>query len=193
MSDSRTRNWSIIVYPDSAPENWQEIIDSNHIEWACSPLHDKDMNEDNTPKKPHYHVQLCFSGKKSFEQILEITKAVNGPIPFPTQDLKGAIQYFTHRNNPEKYQYDKSDIKVFGGFDLEAMFAPTKSERYKFIREMQNFVVETDIQEYSDLMDYARENNEDWFKLLCDNSSVAMKHYIDSRRYKYRDMEKQQS
>ena len=36
--DGRTRNWNVIVYPESAPENWRQIIDDLHIEWAESPL-----------------------------------------------------------------------------------------------------------------------------------------------------------
>ena len=49
--DKRTRNWMIIVYPDSAPERWEDILDEMHIAWACSPLHDKDVNADGTPKR----------------------------------------------------------------------------------------------------------------------------------------------
>ncbi|MFK5220012.1 Rep family protein [Lactococcus cremoris] len=25
--DSRARNWSLVVYPESAPENWRDILD----------------------------------------------------------------------------------------------------------------------------------------------------------------------
>ena len=43
----RTRSWTFIVYPDSAPENWRSILDEDHIQWIESPLHDKDLNADN--------------------------------------------------------------------------------------------------------------------------------------------------
>ena len=42
----RTRNWTIVVYPDSAPDNWRTILDDFHIEWIESPLHDNDINGD---------------------------------------------------------------------------------------------------------------------------------------------------
>ena len=55
--DSRTRNWTIVIYPDSAPNNWREIIDDWHIEWVESPLHENDENADGTPKN---HIGTFF-------------------------------------------------------------------------------------------------------------------------------------
>ncbi|HDT7711324.1 TPA: replication protein, partial [Enterococcus faecium] len=44
--DERTRNWTFVVYPESAPENWREFLDELHVPWVESPLHDKDVNPD---------------------------------------------------------------------------------------------------------------------------------------------------
>lgn len=38
------RDWTFIVYPESAPENWREILDETHLRWIESPLHDKDIS-----------------------------------------------------------------------------------------------------------------------------------------------------
>ena len=56
--ESRTRNWTIVLYPESAPDNWRTLIDDLHIEWVESPLHDKDVNANGEPKKAHWHL-LC--------------------------------------------------------------------------------------------------------------------------------------
>ena len=53
--DERKRNYATLVYPDSAPENWQEILSELKVPVFISPLHDKDVNADGKPKKPHYH------------------------------------------------------------------------------------------------------------------------------------------
>ena len=58
----RTRNWMIVVYPDSAPKNWREYLDETHIEWVESPLHEWDVNPTGEVKKPHWHVLLMFGG-----------------------------------------------------------------------------------------------------------------------------------
>ena len=37
----RTRNYACVVYPDSAPENWKEIIAESKVPVFISPLHDQ--------------------------------------------------------------------------------------------------------------------------------------------------------
>ena len=61
----RTRNWVVIVYPESAPENWRSHLDDLHLEWIESPLHEFDVNADGEVKKAHWHVLLLFGGVKS--------------------------------------------------------------------------------------------------------------------------------
>ncbi|WP_225354628.1 Rep family protein, partial [Ligilactobacillus murinus] len=56
--DDRARTWTFIVYPESAPENWRDLLDEYHVPWVESPLHDKDINPDGTVKKAHWHVIL---------------------------------------------------------------------------------------------------------------------------------------
>ena len=65
-SDGRTRTWVAVVYPDSAPDNWRELLDENHIEWAESPLHDRDVNPGTGEvKKAHWHIALKKSEKRT--------------------------------------------------------------------------------------------------------------------------------
>ena len=183
--DLRTRLWTAVVYPDSAPENWRQLLDDLHIEWCCSPLHEFDSNPTGELKKPHYHVIFAFDGKKSFEQINEICQMLNAPIPQRCHSLRGAVRYFCHLDNPEKFQYPVDHIEAHGGFDLESALSPSASERYALIDEMQAFCVASNIVEFSDLCDYARANRrEDWFPLLCDSCAFVMREYLKSRRFK---------
>ena len=63
-------------------------------------------------EKPHYHVILSYKGNKSFEQIDEIARLLHAPIPQRVNSLTGAVRYLTHMDNPEKYQYESSDIRL---------------------------------------------------------------------------------
>ncbi|MGL5078618.1 MAG: Rep family protein, partial [Waterburya sp.] len=68
----RTRNWSFIVYPDSAPKNWVEIIQEERVPFVVSPIHDSDVNElTGELKKAHFHVLITYSSVKTFEQVKE--------------------------------------------------------------------------------------------------------------------------
>lgn len=183
-TDTRSRSWVAVVYPDSAPENWRQILDEEHIEWAESPLHEFDTNPDGEVKKAHWHIALSFEGKKSFEQVQELLAPLNCPIPKRCHSLRGAVRYFAHLDNPEKYQYRTEDIVAHGGFDVAAMLLPTSSQRYEVIDQMITWVRDNGIIEYKDLMDYASAHRrEDWFPLLCDSCTIVMQQYIKSQRH----------
>lgn len=54
---SRIRSYTMIVYPDTdgLKKNWLDLC--MEMGACCiSPLHDKDIKDDGSPKKPHYHV-----------------------------------------------------------------------------------------------------------------------------------------
>ena len=187
--DTRARHWSFIVYPESAPENWIELLKSQMFTFAVSPLHDKDLcespNSDGVrePKKSHYHVFMCFEGKKSYEQVKTITDSLQATIPQAVVSAKGLIRYFVHKDDPNKYQYDIKDIFVYGDIDIITPFQ-TSSSRYEAIREMLIFVDKNGIMEFQDLMNYAMFEREDWFRYLCDSCAYIVQEYIKSARHR---------
>lgn len=183
--ESRTRNWSIVLYPDSAPSDWRDMLDNLHIEWVESPLHDKDLNADGEIKKAHWHILLLFGGVKSYEQVCEVVEPLNCPIPQRCHNAKALVRYMAHLDNPDKAQYNQADIIAHGGVDLAEMLRPSSSERYIIIKEMIEFVRANNIIEFQDLMDYACVNQfERWFPLLCDNSAYVVNQYIKSQRHR---------
>lgn len=185
MKESRTRNWTIVIYPESAPENWREILDDTHIEWIESPLHNRDLNATGEVKKAHYHVLLLFGGVKSYEQVLEFIKPLNCPIPTRCHNARALVRYMAHLDNPDKFQYSVSDIKSHGGVDIAELLKPSSSERYCIIKDMLEFIKENGIIEFQDLIDYSFSYHfDDWFPLLCDNSSFIIVNYIKSCRHR---------
>ena len=144
--ESRTRNWSIVLYEDSAPKNWRDILDDTHIEWVESPLHDKDITAINEVKKAHIHILLMFGGVKSYEQVVEFVKPLNCPIPQRCHNAKALVRYMAHLDNPDKAQYKISDIKGHGGVDIAELLRPSSSERYQIINEILDFIKTNNIQ-----------------------------------------------
>ena len=53
-NNERSTTWNIVFYPESAPETWQDIIESSHVPAVCSPCHNLDLftklDEDNAKK-----------------------------------------------------------------------------------------------------------------------------------------------
>jgi phage pi2 protein 07 len=185
--DTRTRNWTFFVYPDSAPENWRDILNEMHMPWIESPLHDKDVDANGELKKAHWHILLLFGSKKSYEQVREITLRLKAPNPQKVMNLKGVVRYFAHMDDPDKFQYSKSEIIGHAGADPLIYLSASSGERYQLIKEMISFVKENEVDEIQDLIDYAMENRfDDWFPLLCDNSAFIMNNYIKSIRHRVR-------
>lgn len=185
QKDNRKRNWKLLVYPDSAPANWREILDDMQIEWIESPLHDKDTNKDGSLKKAHWHVILLFDGNKSFEQIKEIADSINSPSPQFVQNVRTMTRYLAHLDSPSKYQYSKSDIVAHGGVDLAELLKPTASSRYEMIAEMIEFIEKESVTEFIDFMLYCKNKRyDDWFPIMCDSGAFVIREVIKSKRYK---------
>lgn len=182
MPDNRARNWTFLVYLDSAPSNWITILsDDLRIPFAISPLHDSDLNEDGSPKKPHYHVAVSFEGNKSQSQIQEIASSVNGTQVFQIQSMQGMIQYFIHRNNPEKHQYKKEDIRAFCGFEIDPYFAPSQAQLERMCNEIDSFIIDNDIFEFDDLVQKARMISKEWVYILRNRNTQFYKAWLHNR------------
>ena len=101
----KKRNWGFVVYPESAPSDWREQLQATGLQCAISPIHDKDLNPDGTPKKAHHHVIAVFNGPTSYGVVKALTDKLKQPIPQALESVRGNYRYFTHKDNPEKYQY----------------------------------------------------------------------------------------
>lgn len=182
----KKRNWAMVLYPESAPEDWRDQLRKTGLQCAVSPLHDKDTNADGEPKKPHYHVILCYSGPTSFSVVERLTRQLGQPIPQPLEQVRGYYRYLTHADNPEKAQYSAAEIETINGFDIRDFVEMTKSEVTRYKRELLAFIRDNDLMEYADLLDVLLDGGEataDLFE-VASNHTLFLTKYIASRRYK---------
>lgn len=180
------RNWAFVLYPESMPENWEEIILETGLPMAFSPLHDKDINPTGESKKPHYHV-ICYydSGPTTSKAVKEnVCDRLNGTIPIKLESMKGMYRYHLHLDNPEKYQYDDRDRMFFNGFDVQKVDSLTYTEISKLLQSIQRFVIEHKILEYADLLDILLDNEMYEMWDVARNHTLLLNTYITSRRYK---------
>lgn len=175
----RFRNFATVVYPESAPADWLTVLDSLHVPAFVSPLHDADVNADNTPKKAHYHVLLMFSSVKTVEQAKEAITAIHGVGCETVSTVRGYARYLVHADNPEKAQYSKSDVRAFGGADYDAItHLPT--DDVKMIREMMEYIRVNQVTSFALFADICANGHEDWFRALVTRSAYFIKEYVKS-------------
>lgn len=183
---TRKRVFATIVYEESAPENWKQILDNYHVEYFISPYHDKDKNEgDGSPKKPHWHVMVMFSSVKSDAQWERIRDSIGGVGNEEIESTRGYARYLCHLDNPEKAQYDVKDVIEGCGADYRDIISKNSDYR-KSIKEMIRFVRDNHIIFYTDLMDHAMEFEPDWYDTLCNKGSYVINTYITDQRMQLR-------
>lgn len=178
----RTRNYASIVYPESAPDKWQDILSQQFIPAFISPLHDKDTNPTGEVKKEHYHVILLFDSVKTCEQAKEVFSLINAVECQVVNSIRGYSRYLCHLDNPEKFQYRQEDVRCLCGADYPGVIG-LSTDKYKAISEMIDFCKNNDIYSYSDLLEYCRDERFDWFRVLCDNGTVVIKEYLKSKSW----------
>ena len=178
----RTRNFATVVYPESAPENWMEILTDQFVPAFISPLHNQDINPTGENKKDHYHVIIMFDSVKTEDQARQVFELIGGVGCEIVQSIRGYSRYLCHLDNPEKYQYDPQKVRSLCGADYTSVIGLV-TDKYKAIGEMIDFCECNDVISYSQLLIYCRMERFDWFRVLCDNGTVVIKEYLKSRSW----------
>lgn len=186
----KKRNWAFVLYPESAPSDWVDRLQSTGLACAISPLHDSDLNPTGEPKKAHYHVILSYSGPTSYKVVKGLTDSLNQPIPQPLEQVRGYYRYLTHMDNPEKAQYSPSDIRHINGFDISDYCDLTRSEVNAIKSQLIQLCRNLGIVEYSQLMDYLLDNEMKTEFDIASSNTLFFDRYLSSSRYRYTNSNK---
>lgn len=178
----RTRNFATVVYPESAPEGWEEILTQCFVPAFISPLHDSDINPTGEKKKEHYHVIIMFDSTKTLEQAKEIFDKIGGVGCEKVNSIRGYARYLCHLDNPDKHQYTQEDVRSLCGADYMATIG-LAYDKYKALSEMEEFCEKYNIFSYFVLARYASVHRSDWSRILKDCGTVYMREYLNSRKW----------
>lgn len=183
------RNWAFVVYPESLPKNYEEIITETGLPMAFSPLHDKDINPTGESKKAHYHVICYYENPTTQKSVKEnVTDKLNGTIPIKLESMTGMYRYHIHLDNPEKAQYNDKDRTFYNGFDTSKVESLTFFEIDKTLRELQNFIESNDITEYRSLCKVLLDSDMFQSWTIARTNTVFLNTYLASRRNEKKDL-----
>lgn len=173
----KKRNWAFVLYPESAPTDWKERLQLSGLMGAISPLHDKDLDPTGEPKKAHYHIILVYGSPTTYNNVKSFTDELNQPIPQSLEQVRGYYRYFTHKDNPDKFQYSDTEIETFNGFDIGDFVEITKAEVKNIKKELIEIIRREQLVEYADFINYVFDN------LSSDCFDVASSHTIFFNSY----------
>ena len=84
-------------------------------------LHDKDKDlETGEGIDPHYHIYLEFPNARSLNSVASELGIIPSLIQI-VRNKKGILNYLIHANQPQKHQYDMSEVHT--NFDLQLFVA----------------------------------------------------------------------
>lgn len=191
---NKSKYFCCILYPDSSTYDVDKVIKclaEEHLTFAVSPIHDRDIEDDGSLKKAHYHLLIAYSSATTLNNIRGWVNACG----LPESELHsvrvcasgvGYYRYLTHKDNPEKVQYDDNDIRVFNDSDeLFKKFSKTASEKIDDLVRIFQIVDELKTISFHRLIQYLMLNERDLFKMLTSSSALAIcvKEYQRSLEY----------
>lgn len=201
VSGKRYKTWTLIFYPDSAPEDWREYLYSMNRKIWVSPLHDMDVysavdelrNADRVKgsrKKPHYHLIVQYDVPQSRDTVSSHFSFLNGPEYFcAVHSLYSMIRYMWHLDDPNKFRYPITDYLCFGGADVDIAFRPTQAERIDAIKDMQKFIKNNRITSFAEFSLLCQDEYPEWFSLICTSCTYVIKEFIKSYAHEIKTTE----
>ena len=183
-----------ILYPDSNTYNVDSIISelaNQHISFSVSPIHDRDIKEDGSPKKPHYHLLVAYPNATTLNNFCNLFYVCG----LQKSDLHivqlcysglGYFRYLTHKDNPEKAQYDDNEIRIFNDYNgIFEKFKKTEKDKTNNLVRIFQLVDELDTISFHTLMQYLMLNEVDLFEMITSSSALAIcvKEYQRSLEY----------
>ena len=181
--DKRSNKWAFLLYKESVPDNYLDILEEMHIPFVLSPWHDKDVNKETGEfKKAHKHGALFFDSLKSYSQVSDLlTSKLNTPAHVEiVMSPKGMYDYFIHAENPKKTRYNIEDIESGCGFELDKFLIENNSD--KFLSTVIDIIEEHNFTEFNSLVRYARKEDIVLLNLIV-NKTYFFAKYLDSRRH----------
>lgn len=127
---AQSRNFHLVLYPDSESYFTTEVLFQSVVNYqACSKwahcLHDKDVDKEGSPLKPHYHLVINCKYPVKYKDLLASLALPESSISLPsagskTRTFRSMVRYLIHADSPKKYQYDIGDIA--SNFDVSSYF-----------------------------------------------------------------------
>lgn len=179
-------------YPDCAydgssgwgtlPENWREQMNNTGLPWHESPLHRRDNKhagvaepEPEKPKnvkKPHYHIIVSWPNTTTYRTAKGLCKMLGDcPPPIMLRSVTGAYRYAWHLDDPDKYQYDRSEGRAWNGWTPPL----DSNEVIRIKRELKELVLLEDIQEYAELLVVCDAMGVEYFDVAANNTFYCEK------------------
>lgn len=137
----KSQKFFLILYPDDTTIDCEKVLDnicSASIEYAYI-LHDHDLNEDGSPKKPHYHVYCKLPSQKSRKSFGEKFGIMPNYIQYAVSD-KQCVRYLRHLDDPDCFQYPAEQVVC--NYDVDKYWIDIDFDEFSSVSEIVSVIEE---------------------------------------------------
>jgi hypothetical protein len=192
-ANDRSNYWAFIVYAESAPDNWIQLLEDLKVPAAISPQHcddvwsESDEKKDSnhkagTLKKPHWHVVLYYSSLKSCSQVIGDVSPLGVSYVERVRNIKTYNRYLCHMDNPDKAQYDTADIRLLNGAMCDLTPEMTRELMRQMRDEILHFIDEKCITEYNELVYMCLNSHYEWLDYV-ETHTIFLQGVLGSKRH----------
>lgn len=195
MKQVKRRGFAFLIYPESAPKNWVQVLEETRLRVLISPIHDKDVwtetDELQNPnhvagevKKAHYHCMIVFDGPSTVASALSVLEPLSINRVEPVASITGMTRYFAHLDNKDKAQYKVDEIIALNGAVVDITRELTPEEKRAIREQVLSWIRDNNVTEYADVVNYAMDCEPDWLDYVS-TQSIFLGKYLASVRGKY--------
>lgn len=194
---TRHRGWVAVSYPESIDPDWREKLVAEGVPMFGSPLHDRDVNADGTAKKPHNHWVALWDNQTTYENAKAVFDAVGAvmppknpkpgcPKPYAV-NVRSALRYLCHLDNPEKAQYDPNDVTPINA-TLADYFELISSagDDDLVLDAITDYIDEHKVTSFAAFIRYCKQERPEWKRLAYHKYAALITRYIKSVEWETR-------
>lgn len=195
----KIRTYWFIVWPESVDmAKLFQVLNSSGYAIAVSPLHDKDLKDEETGElaKPHYHIIVRFPTPRYLEPVRRLVGSwifdADGlsaspegeemswyvrPVP----DYPTALRYLVHKDSPEKHRYPESEVITFGFIDISMLYEKTLADDVESYYRLIAWCRNNGGKSYAQLVDAVYDTGDRALMRTLTRYSYALKGYLADR------------
>lgn len=184
MASLRSKNFATLCYSESSVlEDIVSSLNSLHISYLISPLHNGDYDDDGFLKKPHWHIVLVFDSLKSLSQVKDLLSEASKNLLTSfvgceiINSLVSYARYLCHLDDVGKTRYETSAVVSYG-IDYVSLIS-SKTDYFSSFVNLIDYVYVNHVTSFSELVMYARLHDTDMLHTIL-RESYTVREFIRS-------------
>lgn len=175
LTQGKARYWTMVLYPESMVENWQENIgDILQLPYAYC-IHDKCLDENGDIRKTHVHILVAFSNTTTYKNVLTLANQLGVANKVERcNNVRHVYNYLIHDTDTcrkkNKHLYDPSERIVGNNFDIGAYEQLTTTDKLSIKKDLAKLIRKYHFFNFDDFDEYVIDNLDlEYYQVMCEN------------------------